>query len=129
MWGQALLSDGSYPGGWTSWGAPYMNNPLNIGGGTSGSNGQKGTYNGYPVMYLDNGWTGVTFSFLGNWTAGVKSTVYFMNVNTPAIIDALRSGDPGAFESAVEAWNPGQASYSADVMGHYNSGDYVSAGY
>jgi hypothetical protein len=135
MWSQALLSDGHYPGGWAAWGAPAMNNPLNIGGWATGPQGSKATYNGFPVTYLSAPSipTGVTFSFGGNWANGIAATAYALqheNSSWPAIVSALAASDTSAFFAAVGQWNPGAASsYSASVEAHYTSGDYVSAGY
>jgi hypothetical protein len=133
MWNQALLNDGSYPGGWAAWGAPAMNNPLNIGGWNGqGANGTKDTYDGFPVTWLNNGSTGVTFSFGGNWSNGVTATAYALeneNASWPAIVTALSESNPTAFFAAVEAWNPGKSDYASEVESLYTSGSYVSANY
>jgi hypothetical protein len=137
MWSQALLNDGGYPGGWAAWGAPAMNNPLNLGGWTGLGAGAKTTYppgQNFPVTILNNGSTGATFSFGGNWSNGVAATVYALhneNASWPAIITALSESNPAAFFAAVESWNAGQVDppYSVRVQNHYDSGDYVNAGY
>lgn len=138
MWSQSLLNDGGYPGNWTTWGAPYMNNPLNIGGWNGqGANGTKGTYGpgNWPVTWLNNGSTGVTFSFGGSWANGVAATAYALeneNSNWPAIVDALRKGDEAAFFAAVHYWNAGQVNptYEARVQTKYDDPQgMANAGY
>lgn len=129
MWDESLLNDGSYPGGYAVWGAPYMNNPLNIGGwlGSSYSNGSSYTYNGFQVTVLYTSATGDTFSFNGNWANGLSATTQAMQANSSwiGIISALRTGTTTAFFSAVGAWNPGDSSYASGIETIYNAGTYL----
>jgi hypothetical protein len=128
----------NYPGGAASWNAMHMNNPLNIGGGTAGSSGQKGTYTAgsktYQVTYLvgtipGGGSTGVTYSFNGDWAAGLDSVVYFANSNFPNIVQALKDNSEAEFWQHVGYWNDpstGAPGYVARMQGIYDGKQYES---
>jgi hypothetical protein len=138
MWPQSVTA--SWPGGYSVWGPPSTCNPLNLGGWSTLPDGAKTTYpqvpgKNYPVTVLSYSGLGDVFSFGGNWNAGVDAAVWALhneNPQWPAIAQALVDNDPAAFFTAVHYWNAGQtvpARYEVLVQNHYDSGDYVGAGF
>jgi hypothetical protein len=125
QWDEALLNSGYYPGGWAAWGAPYMCNPLNLGGWLpSGTpTGAAVTYDGFAATALNTAITGPTLSFNTNWTNGVAATGYFIQTQHQTILQALKTSNVSLFFSVpgVETWNPGSPTYYTQMETVYNN--------